>query len=158
MKLHHKEINPNQHTGTPIIVMHGMFGSMSNLGVVSRPLSEHFRVISVDLRNHGQSPHDSAMSYPSMAADIIELMDNLGIERAHLLGHSMGGKVAMQVAMNFPERSGKVIVGDIAPVTLSARAPEVPGRSRHVAKPRENVLPRRQVRRFHRSHARGASY
>ncbi|WP_461484166.1 alpha/beta fold hydrolase, partial [Porticoccus sp.] len=105
-----------QGAGEPVILMHGMFGSLSNLGLVGRALIDHYQVISVDLRNHGESPHAMEMDYPSMADDIVELMDHLGIPKAHLLGHSMGGKAAMQLALTQPELIGRLIVADIAPV------------------------------------------
>lgn len=97
--------------------MHGMFGSLSNLGVIGRALTDSYKVIAVDLRNHGESPHSMEMGYPCMANDIIKLMDDLAIRKATLLGHSMGGKIAMQVALNHPNRVNKLIVADIAPVT-----------------------------------------
>mgnify|MGYP000259137851 CR=1 FL=1 len=106
-----------QGEGSPVILMHGMFGSLSNLGVVGRTLTDQYQVISVDLRNHGESPHSLEMDYPSMAEDIIELMDELGLQEADLLGHSMGGKIAMQIALNNPDRVNKLIIADIAPVT-----------------------------------------
>ena len=96
--------------------MHGMFGSLSNLGLIARALSENYTVISVDLRNHGESPHSKEMDYSCMANDIIELMDTLNLGMATLIGHSMGGKVGMQVALNHPKRVHKLIVADIAPV------------------------------------------
>ena len=96
--------------------MHGMFGSLSNLGVIGRALSDNYKVIAVDLRNHGESPHSLEMNYPCMANDVIKLMDNLAIPKATLLGHSMGGKIAMQIALNHPERINKLILADIAPV------------------------------------------
>ena len=96
--------------------MHGMFGSLSNLGVIGRALSDNYKVIAVDLRNHGESPHSLEMNYPCMAKDIIELMDDMAIQKATLLGHSMGGKIAMQIALNYPERIDKLILADIAPV------------------------------------------
>ena len=97
--------------------MHGMFGSLSNLGVIGRVLAVKYKVIAVDLRNHGESPHSLEMNYPCMANDVIELMDDLAIPQATLLGHSMGGKIAMQIALNHPNRVNKLIVADIAPVT-----------------------------------------
>jgi len=112
VKLHYQA----QGSGEPVVLMHGMFGSLSNLGVVARALTDHYQVIAVDLRNHGDSPNAMDMDYPSMADDIVELLDDLDISRAHLLGHSMGGKVAMQVALNQPQRVGKLIAADIAPV------------------------------------------
>lgn len=122
MKLNYTDSLPQTSITTdhPVILMHGMFGSLSNLGLVGRALLDHgYRVIAVDMRNHGLSPHENNMSYADMAADIIELMDSLSIQHAHLLGHSMGGKVGMQVAMSYPERVKKLIVADIAPVTYS---------------------------------------
>ena len=106
-------------TGAPVVLMHGMFGSLSNLGLLSRTLAEDYRVISVDMRNHGESPHSDAMSYPLMAQDIELLLSSLGIEQAHFVGHSMGGKVAMQLALSHPDIVNKVVIADIAPVTYS---------------------------------------
>ena len=103
-------------SGEPLIIMHGLFGTLENWGGQIKALSEHFTVYAVDLRNHGRSPHSDQISYPLMASDIIQLMDQQGLGSAHILGHSMGGKVAMQLAMNNPERINKLIVVDIAPV------------------------------------------
>ena len=82
--------------------MHGLFGSLSNLGNLARALASHYRVISVDLRNHGDSPHDAEMSLLYMAQDIVELMDSLSIPRAYFVGHSL--EVAMQLAMSDADR------------------------------------------------------
>ncbi len=105
-----------QGSGQPVVLMHGMFGSLSNLGLVARALADHYQVIAVDMRNHGESPHSMEMNYPCMANDIVELLDDLNIPHTHLLGHSMGGKVGMQIALNQPKRVSKLIVADIAPV------------------------------------------
>lgn len=105
-----------QGSGQPVLLMHGMFGSLSNLGLVARALTDRYQVIAVDMRNHGESPHSMEMNYPCMANDIVELLDDLNIPHAHLLGHSMGGKVGMQIALNQPKRVSKLIVADIAPV------------------------------------------
>tara|TARA_B110000967_G_scaffold145478_1_gene148874 strand:- start:155 stop:967 length:813 start_codon:yes stop_codon:yes gene_type:complete len=110
-----------QDSSPAVILIHGMFGSLSNLGVLARSLVADYQVISVDLRNHGDSPHESLMDLPSMAADIIELMDDLELSSATLIGHSLGGKVSMQVALNSPERVCGLVVIDIAPVTYDAR-------------------------------------
>ncbi|UVW36277.1 alpha/beta fold hydrolase [SAR92 clade bacterium H455] len=110
-----------QNSSPAVILIHGMFGSLSNLGVLARSLVADYQVISVDLRNHGDSPHELAMDLPLMAADIVELMDDLGLARATLIGHSLGGKVAMQVALNNPDRVSELVVIDIAPVTYGAR-------------------------------------
>jgi len=103
-------------SGAPLIIMHGLFGTLLNWSGQIKALSEHFTVYAVDLRNHGRSPHTDSTSYPLMADDIIELMDQQGLASAHILGHSMGGKVAMQLAMNHPQRVDKLIIVDIAPV------------------------------------------
>lgn len=112
MKLFH-QIYGN---GEPLIIMHGLFGTYENWGTQIKGLAEHFQVIAVDMRNHGRSAHEPLMTYTAMAADIIELMDDLALDSAHILGHSMGGKAAMQLALNYPERIRKLIVVDIAPV------------------------------------------
>ncbi|WP_020681658.1 alpha/beta fold hydrolase [Marinobacterium rhizophilum] len=112
MQLHHQI----QGTGEPLLILHGLFGSLDNWGSQAKALSHDYQVISVDLRNHGRSPHDSEMNYAIMAQDLIELMDSLDLPRARVLGHSMGGKAAMQLALNFPARVEQLIVIDIAPV------------------------------------------
>jgi esterase len=105
--------------GTPVVLLHGLFGSAGNLGAVQRPLSRRFRVLSLDLRNHGASPHAAEMSYPAMARDVLETLDARGIGTAALVGHSMGGKVAMAAALVAPERVSRLAVADIAPVSYS---------------------------------------
>ena len=105
-----------QGQGPAVILMHGMFGSLSNLGNLARDLIGQYRVISVDLRNHGDSPHEDAMSIPLMADDIVELMDDLGLAQSHLVGHSLGGKLGMHVALHHPDRVSSLLVADIAPV------------------------------------------
>jgi pimeloyl-ACP methyl ester carboxylesterase len=110
MKLHYQK----QGSGFPLILLHGFLGSSDNWRVMSRRLAEQVCVYSLDLRNHGQSPHSSMMNYPEMAADVCEFLDAEGITAAHLLGHSMGGKVAMRFATEFSDRVEKLIVVDIA--------------------------------------------
>ena len=105
-----------QGSGHPVFLIHGLFGSLSNLGNLARHLAADYRVISVDLRNHGDSFHDSEMSLFSMAEDILELMDYLQLPAAYFVGHSLGGKVAMQLAMTSAERVKGLVVVDIAPV------------------------------------------
>jgi esterase len=105
-----------QGAGEPIILLHGMFGSGSNLGLLNRFLSNEYLVVTPDLRNHGQSPSSQEMNYPCMAKDIIELMDSLNIYRATMIGHSMGGKIAMQVALNNAARVSNLVVVDVSPV------------------------------------------
>jgi len=107
--------------GPPLILLHGLFGSLDNLGGIARRLEDQWQIHALDERNHGSSPHTDAMDYPSMADDVIAYMDAQGIDKASLLGHSMGGKVAMQVALRAPERVQMLIVADIAPVTYKPR-------------------------------------
>ncbi len=115
--LHYRE----QGQGQPVMILHGLFGSMDNLALVARKLASRYRVISVDLRNHGRSFHGDAMDYGDMANDLCRLMDTLNINTAVIIGHSMGGKCAMQLALDHPVRVQGLIVGDIAPVTYDAR-------------------------------------
>jgi esterase len=102
--------------GPPLILLHGLFGSSDNLKTVARALSTQHKVYSFDLRNHGLSSHAPDISYPLIAADIRETMQELGVERAAVMGHSMGGKAAMQLAMNHPAMVSQLCVADIAPV------------------------------------------
>jgi len=103
-------------SGKDIILIHGLFGRLENLNMVAKVLSENYRVTSVDVRNHGNSFHHEHMDYPSMAQDVVTLMQHLAIAKATILGHSMGGKIAMELALTCPELVEKLIVADIAPV------------------------------------------
>lgn len=107
--------------GPPLILLHGLFGSLDNLGGISRRLQDQWQVHALDQRNHGNSPHTDTMDYPAMADDVLAYMDARGLDKAAILGHSMGGKTAMQVALSAPERVERIIVADIAPVTYHAR-------------------------------------
>jgi esterase len=107
--------------GEPLILMHGLFGSLDNLGVIARGLQDNWQIHGLDLRNHGKSPHADTMTYPEMAADVLAYMDAQGLEKAWVLGHSMGGKVAMQMALDAPDRVAGIIVADISPVTYKPR-------------------------------------
>ncbi len=114
--LHYQQLGQGDH----IILIHGLFGSLENLNMVAKHLAENYCVLSVDVRNHGLSFHENEMGFAVLAHDILDLMDALNIEKAHLLGHSMGGKIAMEFAMTNPERTNKLIIADIAPVTYPA--------------------------------------
>lgn len=105
--------------GPPVVILHGLFGAARNFGAVQRTLADRYRVIALDLRNHGASPHAAIMSYPVLAADIAETLQTLGVQRAAVIGHSMGGKAAMTLALEQPDRVGRVLVSDIAPVAYS---------------------------------------
>lgn len=102
--------------GAPVVLLHGLFGSQSNFGALARRLAAGYRVVSLDLRNHGGSPHGPGMTYADMAGDIVDTLDARGIGPAALVGHSMGGKVAMLVALSAPARVQRLLVADIAPV------------------------------------------
>ena len=117
MQLHFQEYG----RGEPLIVLHGLFGSSDNWHSVSRQLSSMFHVFALDQRNHGRSPHSHDMSYPVMAVDVLEFVTNRRLERPILLGHSMGGKTAMEVALSQPTIVSKLVVADIAPKSYPAR-------------------------------------
>jgi esterase len=102
-------------SGEPLIILHGLFGQSDNWTSIARKLGDHFTVYTLDLRNHGQSGHDNVMNYDVMADDLLETIDYLGIQKMHLIGHSMGGKVAMLFALKYPERLEKLIIADIGP-------------------------------------------
>ncbi|MCB8873954.1 alpha/beta fold hydrolase [Acidisoma silvae] len=100
----------------PVILLHGLFGSARNWGQHQKTLAAAGRqVIAMDLRNHGESPHGPVPSYGTMAEDVAETLAAIGINRCRLLGHSMGGKVAMRLALSQPDLLESVIVADIAP-------------------------------------------
>ena len=106
--------------GEKILILHGLFGSLDNLRRIAIELSEYFQVHSLDLRNHGKSGHAKEMNYTVMSEDVIGYMNNNNITQANVIGHSMGGKVAMTLALNFKDRIKKIIVADISPVSYSA--------------------------------------
>src|SRR5947209_939823 len=105
-----------QGSGPPLLILHGLFGSGRNWAAIAKALSTERRVISLDLRNHGASPWAPSMTYEEMAEDVLDFMDRNGLERAALLGHSMGGKAAMVAALSEPDRIARLIVVDVAPV------------------------------------------
>ncbi len=103
--------------GPPLVLLHGLFGAARNFGAVQRRLARRFLTIALDLRNHGDSPHDPAMGYEAMAGDVLETLHARDVLPAALLGHSMGGKVAMRAALDQPDAVRRLIVADIAPVS-----------------------------------------
>jgi pimeloyl-ACP methyl ester carboxylesterase len=111
--------------GEPLVLLHGLFGSARNFGAVQRHLAGHHRTIALDLRNHGASPHDPDMRYATMAADVLETLHRRSALPATLLGHSMGGKVAMLAALTSPAMVARLIVADIAPVPYPPHYREV---------------------------------
>ncbi len=103
--------------GQDIILIHGLFGSLENLNMVAKSLANNYRVTSIDVRNHGNSFHEADMNYSKLSQDVINLLDYLQIETCHILGHSMGGKIAIQTALDHSLRVNKLIIADIAPVS-----------------------------------------
>lgn len=117
IELHYADSGvPEQTDALPLVVLHGLFGSADNWRSHIRHWRQTRRVVAVDLRNHGRSNHTSGMHYEDMAADVLEVMNQLDIQRCDLLGHSMGGKVAMTLARRHPQRIARLIVADIAPI------------------------------------------
>ncbi|KQV78894.1 alpha/beta fold hydrolase [Rhizobacter sp. Root1221] len=106
-------------SGPPLLMLHGLFGSSGNWRSIARHLAATHTVHSVDLRNHGASPWSDTMSYVEMADDVLQLMDRLGLAAPAVIGHSMGGKTAMAMALRQPQRVGGLIVVDIAPVSYA---------------------------------------
>lgn len=103
-------------SGPPLIILHGLLGAHGNWHTLSRTAFRQVaRVYAVDQRNHGRSPHADRIDYPSMAADLRSFIDRHALAPAALLGHSMGGKTAMQTALSFPGRVDALIVVDMAP-------------------------------------------
>ena len=111
MQLHFQSFG----NGPPLIILHGLFGSLENWHSISRNLATDFQIFAVDQRNHGRSPHAPEMSYQLMAEDLREFAASQHLASANLLGHSMGGKTAMLFALTFPELVKKLVVVDIAP-------------------------------------------
>ena len=112
MKLNFREFG----NGPSVIIAHGLMGSASNWQGIAKRLADRYRVLTVDLRNHGDSPHDDDMSYAAMVGDLVELLDDHCQGQACLIGHSMGGKAVMALALEQPDKAKCVIAVDIAPV------------------------------------------
>ncbi|MGL4207195.1 MAG: alpha/beta fold hydrolase [Aeromonadaceae bacterium] len=102
-----------------VVLIHGLFGDLDNLGQLARHLANEFRVIALDMRNHGHSPHQASMSWDELSLDLLNLLDHLAIPCAHLVGHSLGGKLVMQFALRYPTRAVSLVVADMAPVSYT---------------------------------------
>jgi len=109
------------HNNSPIVLVHGLFGSLDNLGVLARDLVNDHDIIQVDMRNHGLSPRSPEMDYPAMAQDLLDTLDAQGLEKATFIGHSMGGKAVMALTALAPERIDRLVAIDIAPVDYQVR-------------------------------------
>ena len=108
-------------SGYPLIILHGLMGSLDNWQTIAKQLGAHFQVFLIDQRNHGRSPHSKEFRYELLVSDILEFMQQQGIGKAHFIGHSMGGKVVMHLALEHPEKVSKAVVVDVAPVDYEDR-------------------------------------
>jgi pimeloyl-ACP methyl ester carboxylesterase len=111
MKLFYRELGQGQ----PMIILHGIFGSSDNWLTQGKMFSAKYKVFLLDQRNHGQSPHSDEFDYPSMVTDLLEFISDHQLENPIIIGHSMGGKVAMNFAVAHPDKLGKLIIVDISP-------------------------------------------
>jgi esterase len=112
MLLYHQSYGES---GPPLIVLHGLFGSLANWHTLSKQWAANYQVLAIDQRNHGRSFHSKEFNYPTMAADLYYFHQHYQLPPVYLLGHSMGGKTAMQFALTYPTLVSKLIVVDIAP-------------------------------------------
>lgn len=117
-RLQTEQSDPN---ALPLLLIHGLFGSLDNLGVLARGLKADRPLIQVDVRNHGLSPRSDEMSYAAMAQDMLDTLDTHGIDKIAVIGHSMGGKIAMTMTALAPERIEQLVLIDIAPVDYRTR-------------------------------------
>ena len=102
--------------GHAVVLLHGLFGNGRNLATLAARLAQTRTVYAIDLPNHGDSPHVDSMSIPDMAGQVVATLDSLDIATCDLMGHSLGGKVAMAMALRYPQRVSRLLVADIAPV------------------------------------------
>lgn len=104
-------------SGPALVILHGLFGSLDNWQSLAKQFAKDYSVYIVDQRNHGKSPHKEQFDYPTLAEDLVNFLDQQGIYQSSIIGHSMGGKTAMQFAMDSSDRIEKMVVVDMAPVT-----------------------------------------
>ncbi|MCG8582385.1 MAG: alpha/beta fold hydrolase [Bacteroidales bacterium] len=117
MKLFYREYGQS---GPQLVILHGLYGASDNWVSIARQLEGDYHVYLLDQRNHGQSPHSNIHDYESMAGDLLEFLDDKKINKAHVIGHSMGGKTAMRFALAHPERVNKLVILDIAPKSYAS--------------------------------------
>ena len=117
MQLFHREYGND---GPALIILHGLYGASDNWVSIARQLEKDYHIYLIDQRNHGQSPHSNVHDFESMSKDLLEFLNKQGIDRAHLVGHSMGGKTAMRFALEHPKRINKLVVLDIAPKSYAS--------------------------------------
>ena len=121
MKLNFKTFG----VGKPLLILHGLFGSLDNWQTLGKQLAETHKVYLVDLRNHGKSPHSSKFSYEDMAKDVAELIQDEQLDKVSIIGHSMGGKTTMTFAVEFPQFAEKLVIVDIAPKKYAPHHDEI---------------------------------
>ncbi len=119
MKLHFREYGTYTGDRPSLVLLHGLLGSAANWHSLARALAVDYHVVVPDLRNHGRSGHNDRMDYPALGDDVAELMEEHGLDSAMLVGHSMGGKVAMWFALERPGQVDALVVVDIAPVSYA---------------------------------------
>lgn len=122
MKLHFKTFGTD---GPPVIILHGLFGSLDNWYTIAKNLSDSYRIYTIDQRNHGRSPHHDSHTYRDLAQDLYFFMHENGIDTTHVIGHSMGGTAAMQFTSDHPDMVEKLIVVDMAPRDYEPRHEEI---------------------------------
>ena len=140
MQLFHKEFG----SGKPLVILHGLFGFSDNWQSHAKYLASYYRVFLFDLRNHGRSPWSSEHTYESMAKDVVESLDELGLDRCNFIGHSMGGKVLMHLALENSNYIDKMIVVDMGIKSYPMHHQDVVKAIQSVDL--ENVTARSQVR------------
>jgi len=111
--------------GFPVIILHGLLGSLDNWQTIAKKLSEKFQVYIIDQRNHGKSPHSGDFNYELLSKDLADFFEQHQIGKAHLIGHSMGGKTVMKFALDNPRKVERMIVVDVAPVAYADRHSDV---------------------------------
>ena len=111
MKLHFKKFG----SGDPVLILHGLFGISDNWITIAKSLAKKYLVYLLDMRNHGRSPHTEAFTYADMVEDIYEFLTDMSLRQVSIIGHSMGGKTAMNFAQEYPHRINKLISIDISP-------------------------------------------
>ncbi len=117
MKLFYREYGQDK---PPLVILHGLYGASDNWVSIARQLEKDFHIFLVDQRNHGHSPHSNEHDFDCMANDLHEFLTDHNINKAYLLGHSMGGKTVMRFALDHPEMISKLIVLDIAPKSYAS--------------------------------------
>eukprot|EP00096_Caligus_rogercresseyi_P015053 TRINITY_DN7506_c0_g1_i1.p1 TRINITY_DN7506_c0_g1~~TRINITY_DN7506_c0_g1_i1.p1 ORF type:complete len:306 (+),score=51.69 TRINITY_DN7506_c0_g1_i1:114-1031(+) len=132
VQLHYSDLKgrgDDSAVGSPIIIAHGMLGSSKNWTSLAKRINQETgrRIISIDARNHGESPHTDSISYVEMTQDLEDLIQTLDIPKASIIGHSMGGRTAMGLALTRPQLLDKLLVVDVSPVTSSESVVAISG-------------------------------